>query len=86
MPLLDYKNDETGEVREFLASPSLDNFTDGEGSWSKLDVPTSFSLGGQVTPFTPKEQVKRALRSAELSPKGWRSRYTKGQMKKVWEV
>jgi len=86
VPLLDYKNNETGEVKEFLASPSLDNFTDGEGSWSKLDVPTSFSFGGQVTPFTSKEQVKGALRSAEMNPKGWNSRYTKGQMKKVWEL
>ena len=86
MPLLDYKNNETGEVKEFLASPSLDNFTDGEGSWVKLDVPTSFSFGGQITPFTPKEQVKGALRSAEMNPKGWGSRYTKGQMKKVWEL
>tara|TARA_R110000824_G_scaffold12935_4_gene56441 strand:+ start:686 stop:946 length:261 start_codon:yes stop_codon:yes gene_type:complete len=86
MPLLDYKNNETGEVKEFLASPSLDNFTDGEGSWIKLDVPTSFSFGGQVTPFTPKEQVKGALRSAEMSSKGWKSRYTKGQMKKVWDL
>jgi len=60
MPLLDYKNNETGEVKEFLASPSLDNFTNGEGRWSKLDVPTSFSFGGQVTPFTPKEQIKAA--------------------------
>ena len=77
MPLLDYKNNETGEVKEFLASPSLDNFTDGEGSWIKLDVPTSFSFGGQV---------KGALRSAEMNPKGGGSRYTKGQMKKVWEL
>ena len=87
MPLLDYKNNETGEVREFLlASPVLDNFTDGDGRWSKLDVPASFNFGGQVTPFTPKEQIRRACRSAELNPKGWRSRYTKGQMKKVWDV
>tara|TARA_R110002124_G_C8722618_1_gene495845 strand:- start:121 stop:381 length:261 start_codon:yes stop_codon:yes gene_type:complete len=86
MPLLDYKNNETGEVKEFLASPSLDNFTDGEGSWMKLDVPTSFSFGGQVPHYTPKEQVKGALRSAELNPKGWKSRYTKGQMKKVWDI
>ena len=86
MPLLDYKNNETGEVKEFLASPSLDKFTDGDGIWSKLDVPTSFSFGGQITPFTPKEQVKGALRSAEMNRKGWRSRYTKGQMKKVWGI
>ena len=86
MPLFDFKNRETGEVREIKSSPDLDNFTDGEGSWMKLDVPTSFSFGGQIPPYTPKEQVKGALRSAELNPKGWRSRYTKGQMKKVWDI
>ena len=73
MPLLDYKNNETGEVKEFLASPSLDKFTDGDGIWSKLDVPTSFSFGGQVTPFSQKDKDKGALRSAEMNRKGWGS-------------
>ena len=87
MPLLDYRNDETGEVREFLlASPVLDNFTDGEGSWSKVAVPSSFTFGGRNKPPTPKQQVRQACRSAEMSPKGWKSRYTKRQMKKVWDL
>ncbi len=32
MPLIEFKNRETGEVKEILTSPRLDNFKDGEGT------------------------------------------------------
>ena len=44
MPLLDYRNVETGEVREILASPDLDSFEEGGQKWMKVEVPTSFNF------------------------------------------
>ena len=38
MPLFDFENRETGEVREINASSDLDNFKDESGTWLKLDV------------------------------------------------
>jgi hypothetical protein len=86
MPLLDYRNVETGEVKEILASPDLDSFEEGGQKWMKVDVPTSFNFGGQQKPLSPKEQIKRSCRSAEMKPEGWKSRYTKRQMKKIWNL
>ena len=86
MPLRDYKNPEAGEVREFLASPDLVDFTEGGQKWIKVEVPTSFSFGGQHKPLTQKQEVKQACRSAELNSKGWKSRYSKRQMKKIWNL
>ena len=47
MPLFDFENRETGEVREINSSPDLDNFKDESGTWLKLDVQPGFAIGGQ---------------------------------------
>ena len=86
MPLLDYRNVETGEGREILASPNLDSFEEEGKMWTKVEVPTSFNFGGQQKPLSPKEQIKRSCRSAEMKSGGWKSRYTKRQMKKIWNL
>ena len=32
MPLVEFKNHESGEIKEFLVSSDLDNFSDGTGT------------------------------------------------------
>ena len=82
MPLLEFKNRETGEVKEVLTSPSLDNFNDGTGTWDKLEVPTSFAIGGRQSVPTQAQMIKRGYYKQEQA--GWRSEYSKNKVKKAW--
>jgi|TARA_B100001540_G_scaffold307333_1_gene320510 hypothetical protein len=84
MPLAEFKNQETGEVKEILASPDLSNFSDGDGTWVKLAVPTSFAIGGIRQTPSQKEMMKSGYYKQENSKKGWRSSYSKQKIKKVW--
>ena len=84
MPLLEFKNRETGEVKEILTSPSLDNFSDGTGTWVKLSVPTSFAIGGQQSVPSQAQMIKRGYNRQENSKKGWRSDFSKYQVKRAW--
>ena len=84
MPLVEFKNRETGEVKEILTSPRLDNFKDGEGTWERLEVPTSFAIGGQQSVPTQVETIKRGYHKQENSKRGWRSAYSKNKVKKAW--
>jgi hypothetical protein len=86
MPLLDYKNRETGEVREIKASSDLDNFTDEEGTWERLEVPTRFAIGGQRSFPTQAQTMKRGYYRQENSKRGWRSTYSKNKVKRVWGI
>ena len=82
MPLVEFKNRETGEVKEILTSPSLDNFNDGTGTWLKLDVQPGFAIGGQRTLPTQAETIKRGYYKQEQA--GWRSEYSKNKVKRAW--
>ena len=84
MPLFDFKNRETGEVREINASSDLDNFKDESGTWLKLDVQPGFAIGGQQTVPTQAETIKRGYYRQENSKHGWRSGYSKNKVKQVW--
>ena len=86
MPLLDYKNRETGEVKEILTSPSLDNFTDEEGTWERLEVPTSFTIVGRQSFPTQAQTMKRGYYRQENSKRGWHSTYSKNKVKRVWGI
>ena len=84
MPLFDFKNRETGEVREIQSSPDLDNFKDGSGTWFKLGVQPGFAIGGQRTLPTQAETIKRGYYRQEQS--GWRSAYSKSKVKRAWNL
>ena len=76
MPLFDFKNRETGEVREIQSSP------DESGTWLKLDVQPGFAIGGQRSFPTQAETIKRGYYKQEQA--GWRSEYSKNKVKKAW--
>jgi hypothetical protein len=82
MPLFDFENRETGEVREINSSPDLDNFSDGSGTWFKLDVQPGFAIGGQQRLPTQAETIKRGYYKQEQA--GWRSEYSKNKVKRAW--
>ena len=82
MPLFDFKNRETGEVREIRSSPGLDNFRDGTGTWFKLEVQPGFAIGGQRTLPTQAESIKRGYYKLEQA--GWRSEHSKNKVKRAW--
>ena len=84
MPLFDFENRETGEVREIQSSPDLDNFKDESGIWLKLDVQPGFAIGGQRTLPTQAESIKRGYYKQEQS--GWRSEYSKNKVKRAWGI
>ena len=84
MPLFDFKNRETGEVREIKASPDLDNFSDGTGTWFKLDVQSSFAIGGMLSAPTQSQMIKRGYYKQEQA--GWRSEYSKNKVKRAWSL
>ena len=67
MPLAEFKNQETGEVKEILASPDLSNFSDGDGTWVKLAVPTSFAIGGVQQAPSQKTMMKNGYYKQENS-------------------
>jgi len=81
MPLFDFENRETGEVREVQASPGLDNFSDGTGTWFKREVQPSFAIGGMHVP-SQSQMIKRGYYKQEQN--GWKSGYSKSKVKKVW--
>ena len=82
MPLFDFKNRETGEVREIQSSPDLDNFKDESGTWLKLEVQPGFTIGGQCS-FPPQaETIQRGYYKQEQA--GWRSEYSKNKVKRAW--
>ena len=82
MPLFDFENRETGEVREIRSSPDLDNFKDGTGTWERLEVPTSFAIGGRQSVPTQAQMIKRGYNKQEQA--GWRSEYSKNKVKRAW--
>ena len=84
MPLVEFKNHETGEIKEFLVSSDLDNFSDGTGAWAKLEVPTSFAIGGMRSAPSQSEMIKRGYHRQENSKKGWRSEFSRQKVKKIW--
>ena len=84
MPLIDFKNRETGEIKEILTSPRLDNFTDGEGTWERLEVPTSFAVVGRQSFPTQAQTMKRGYYRQENSKRGWRSEHSKNKIKRAW--
>jgi hypothetical protein len=84
MPLFDFKNRETGEVREIKASPDLDNFSDGTGTWFKLDVQPSFAIGGTLSAPTQSQMIKRGYYKQEQA--GWRSEYSNNKVKRAWSL
>ena len=84
MPLVEFMSHETGEIKEFLVSSGLDNFSDGDGTWVKLAVPTSFAIGGVLQAPSQKTMMKNGYYKQENSKKGWRSSYSKQKIKKVW--
>jgi hypothetical protein len=84
MPLFDFKNRETGEVREIKASSDLDNFKDESGTWFKLEVQPGFAIGGQRSFPTQAQTMKRGYYRQENSKRGWRSTYSKNKVKRVW--
>ena len=82
MPLFDFENRETGEVREIQTSPDLDNFKDESGTWLKLDVQPGFAIGGQCSFPTQAETIKRGYYKQEQA--GWRSEHSKNKVKRAW--
>ena len=84
MPLFDFENRETGEVREIRSSPDLDNFKDGTGTWERLEVQTSFAIGGRQSVPTQAQMIKRGYHKQENSKRGWRSEYSKNKVKRAW--
>jgi len=82
MPLFDFENRETGEVREVQASPGLDNFSDGTGTWFKREVQPSFAIGGMQNVPSQSQMIKRGYYKQEQN--GWKSGYSKSKVKKVW--
>jgi hypothetical protein len=84
MPLFDFKNRETGEVREIQSSPDLDNFKDESGTWLKLDVQPGFAIGGTLTAPTQSQMIKRGYYKQEQA--GWRSEYSKNKVKRAWSL
>ena len=82
MPLFDFENRETGEVREIQSSPDLDNFSDGTGTWFKLGVQSGFAIGGHRRLPTQAESIKRGYYKQEQA--GWRSEYSKNKVKRAW--
>ena len=83
MPCFDYKNSKTGEVREFIANAAHVVIQDKDGSyWSKVETPPRIAIGGSYREPTQAEEVKRGYYRAEQ--RGWKSKYTKNQVKKAW--
>ena len=84
MPLVEFKNHETGEIKEFLVSSDLDNFSDGTETWAKIEVPTSFAIGGMKQAPSQKQMMKNGYHRQENSKKGWKSEYSRQKIKKIW--
>mgnify|MGYP003109425219 CR=1 FL=1 len=83
MPAYDFKNLQ-GEVREFIVPSSTVGFTDENGvGWSKVATPPRIAIGGWK-PETQAEEVKRGYHRMEQ--RGWKSKYTKSQVKKAWSI
>ena len=82
MPLFDFENRETGEVREVQASPGLDNFSDGTGTWFKREVQPSFAIGGMQNVPSQSQMIKRGYYKQEQT--GWKSGFSKNKVKKAW--
>lgn len=84
MPCFDYRNSRTGEVREFIQPAAVVSFEDPDGSfWSKSAAPPRIAIGGYQEPSQALEVRKGYHRMEE---RGWRSKYTKNQIKKAWGI
>ena len=84
MPLVEFQNHETGEIKEYLVSSDLDKFSDGTGTWAKVEVPTSFAIGGMKQAPSQKQMMKNGYHRQENSKKGWKSEYSRQKIKKIW--
>ncbi len=84
MPLVEFQNHETGEIKEYLVSSDLDKFSDGTGTWAKIEVPTSFAIGGMKQAPSQKQMMKNGYHRQENSKKGWKSEYSRQKIKKIW--
>jgi len=47
-------------------------------------VPTSFAIGGQQSVPSQAQMIKRGYNRQENSKKGWRSDFSKNQVKRAW--
>ena len=61
---------------------SANNFSDGSGTWFKLDVQPGFAIGGQQRLPTQAETIKRGYYKQEQA--GWRSEHSKNKVKRAW--
>lgn len=82
MPVYDFKNKATGDVKEFILPAGVTVHQDPDGNfWEKVTTPPRIAIGGYKEPPQAQE-VRRGYYKVEQQ--GWNSKFTKNQVKKAW--